>query len=124
MSEITFCLTKQKSIKSQDRFDSIGSVRTWLKLNINTYIIIEVLTLTSLTSERACQVGGGGLRGPPPPLLSWLWSNFLLKNYVSLKGGINYNSFGPFFEFFLKNHQKNQRKLKIHQKMAKYERNF
>ena len=27
-------------------------------------------------------------------------------------------------EFFFKNHQKNQRKLKIHQKMANYEENF
>ena len=76
------------------------------------------LTLTSLTSEKACQVWGG-LR-EPPPLLSWLWSKFLLKNHVFLKAGINFNSFGPFLEIFLKNLQK----LKIHQKMAKYERNF
>ena len=58
------------------------------------------------------------------PLLPWLWSKFLLKNHVSLKTGINSNSFGPFLEIFFKNHQKNWRKLKIHQKMAKYERNF
>ena len=67
--------------------------------------------------------GLGGGSGSPP-LLSWLWSKFLLKNHVSLKAGINSNSFGPFLEFFFKNHQKNQRKLKIHQKMAKNERNF
>ena len=65
---------------------------------------------------------GGGSRSPP--LLSWLWSKILIKNHVSLRAGINYNSFGPFLEIFFKNHQKNQRKLKIHQKMAKYERNF
>ena len=67
--------------------------------------------------------GLGGGSGSPP-LLSWLWSKFLLKNHVSLKAGINSNSFGPFLEIFFKNHQKNRRKLKIHQKMAKYERNF
>ena len=29
-----------------------------------------------------------------------------------------------FWNFFFKNHKKNQRKLKIHQKMANYEQNF
>ena len=47
--------------------------------------------------------GGSG----SPPLLSWLWSKILLKNHVSLRAGINSNSFGPFLEIFLKNHQKN-----------------
>ena len=81
-----------------------------------------ILTLASVKSQRAHQVGGGLLEAPP--LLSWLWSKFLLKNHVSLKASINSNSFGPFLEFFFKNHQKNRQKLKIHQKMAKYERKF
>ena len=84
----------------------------WLsKLNPNQFDVWEGLSGL-----------GGGSRSPP--LLSWLWSKFLLKNHVSLKAGINSNSFGPFLEFFFKNHQKNRRILKIHQKMAKYERNF
>ena len=79
------------------------------------------LTLIRLTSERPCQ-DWGGLQ--EPPLLSWLWSKFLLKNHVSLKAGINSNLFGPFLEIFLQKLPKNWQKMKIHQTMAKYEQNF
>ena len=64
--------------------------------------------------------GGSG----SPPYLSWLRSKFWLKNHVSLKADINSNSFGTFSEIFFKNHQKNWRKFKIYQKIAKNERNF
>ena len=67
--------------------------------------------------------GWGGLR-EPPPLLSWLWSKFLLKNHVSPKAGINSNSFGPFSEYFFQKSQKNWRKLEIYQKIAKNEWKF
>ena len=66
-------------------------------------------------------VGGGS---GSPPYLSWLRSKFWLKNHVSLKADIIYNSFGTFSEFFFKNHQKNWRKFKIYQKIAKNERKF
>ena len=103
-----------------DHFQCLSTPRMPLK-NSGAEIQPPLLTLIRLTSERPCQ-DWGGLR--KPPLLSWLWSKFLLKNHVSLKAGINSNSFGPFLEIFFKNHQKNWRKLKIHQKMAKYEQNF
>ena len=59
-----------------------------------------------------------------PPYLSWLWSKFWPKNYVSLKVGINSNSFGPFSEFFFQKLQKSWRKLKTYQKLLKNERKF
>ena len=71
---------------------------------------------------KPCQVRGGGTRHPP--YLSWLWSKFWSKNHVSLKAGIIYNSFDPFSEFFFQKSQKNWRKLKTYQKVAKNERKF
>ena len=47
-----------------------------------------------------------------PPYISWPWNQFWLKSIVSLKAGINSNSFGSFLGFFSKNHQKNANKLK------------
>ena len=61
-------------------------------------------------------LGGGGL--------SWLWSKFLLKNHVSLKAGINSNSFGPFSEIFFQKSQKNWKKSKTYQKLLKMSENF
>ena len=95
--------------------------REIISFHNHTYAIF-FLTLIRLTSERPCQDWEGAPEAPP--LLSWLWSKFLLKNHVSLKAGTNSNSFGPFLEIIFKNRQKNRGKLKIHQKMAKYERNF
>ena len=47
---------------------------------------------------KPCQVRGGG--GHHLPYLSWLWSKFWPKDHVSLKAGINSNSFGFFSELF------------------------
>ena len=60
---------------------------------------------------------GGGASGSPP-YLSWLWSKFLLKNYVSPKAGINFNLFGPFSDYFFQKSQKNWGKLEIYQKIC------
>ena len=49
---------------------------------------------------------------------------FLLKNHVSLKAGINSNSFDLFSEFFSQKLPKKWQKLKIYQKIAKNERKF
>ena len=69
------------------------------------------LALIRVTSGRPCH-------------LFWLWSQFLLKNHVSLKVGINSTSFGPFQEFFFQKSPKKWRKLKIYQKIAKNKRKF
>ena len=81
------------------------------------------LTLMRVMSVALPGAGEGG-GWPPPPYLSWLWSKFWPQNHVSLKAGINYNSFGPFSEFFFQKSQKNWRKLKTYQKVAKNERKF
>ena len=75
------------------------------------------------TSGSLARCGGGGGDGRHPPYLSWLWSKFWPKNHVSLKAGINSNSFGPFSEFFFQNSQKNWRKLKTYQKLLKMSEN-
>ena len=72
--------------------------------------------------RKALPEAGGGSASPPH--LSWLWSQFLLKNHVSLKAGINSNSFDPFSEFFSQKLPKKWQKLKIYQKIAKNERKF
>ena len=41
-----------------------------------------------------------------------LWSKFWPKNHVSIKAGINSNSFGPFSDFFSKNYKKIGEKCK------------
>ena len=71
------------------------------------------------TSGSLTRCGGGG----HPPYLSWLWSKFWPQNHVSLKAGINYNSFGPFPEFFFQKSQKNWQKSKTYQKLLKMSEN-
>ena len=78
------------------------------------------LTLMRATSGSLARCGGGGRH---PPYLSWLWSKYWPKNHVSLRAGINSNSFCPFSEFFFQNLQKNWRKLKTYQKLLKMSEN-
>ena len=66
------------------------------------------LTLMSATSGSLARCGGGRHL----PYLSWLWSKFWPKNHVSLKAGINSNSFGHFSEFFFQKSQKNGKNCK------------
>ena len=73
------------------------------------------------TSGSLARCGGGG--GRHPPYLSWLWSKFWPKNHVSLKAGINYNSFGPFPEFFFQKSQKNGKNWKPTKKLLKMSEN-
>ena len=79
-----------------------------------------LLTLMRATSGSLARCRGGGCH---PPYLSWLWSKFWPKNHVSLRAGINSNSFGLFSEFFFQNSQKNWRKLKTYQKLLKMSEN-
>ena len=84
--------------------------------------IEQILNPNKGDVRKALPEAGGGSASPPH--LSWLWSQFLLKNHVSLKTGINSNSFDPFSEFFSQKLPKKWQKLKIYQKIAKNERKF
>ena len=79
------------------------------------------LTLASVTSERARQVCGGA-PGAPPAILA-LEQIFAQKS-CSPKGWHQFQLIWPLFGNFFQKSPKNQQILKIHQKMAKYERNF
>ena len=72
------------------------------------------------TSGSLARCGGGW---PPPPYLSWLWSNFWPKNQVSLLAGINSNSFGWFSEFFFQIHRKIGENWKPTKKLLKMSEN-
>ena len=51
--------------------------------------------------------------------LSWLWSQIQPKNHVPLKGGINFNSFDPFLEYFSTILQKISENWKFTEKLLK-----
>ena len=92
------CFLVLKELKFDIKKYFIGRIELFFNNHNNSWKEF-VLTLIRLKSERPCLDGGGLWE---PPLLSWLWSKFLLKNHVSLKDGINSNSFGHFLEFFFK----------------------
>ena len=81
-------------------------IRSWPTFLTITF---NPLTLIQAMSETPCQRGGP---------LSWLWIQYLLKNPVPSKVGINSNSLNHFLEIRKVGSSKKQLKLKMYSKIS------
>ena len=79
--QIWYCMQIYPKVPGASKLSNVN-VKSCKKVKFNTPSQCDVW-------EGPSGVGGGAPGAPP--LLSWLWSKFLLKNHVSLMAGIKSN---------------------------------